>query len=163
MPLSLTLALRNLFHDRLRFIATLTAAENIQLALDIRGQNGRKAKTKSQKLLEKVGLARKGVSFPREMSGGEQQRIAIARAIVADPSVILADEPTAALDANNGRAVMNILSGLAKDKNSAVLVVSHDSRVMPFADRIIYIEDGVLRNESPASQRRRKGKCPRKH
>lgn len=142
---------------------TLTAAENIQLALDIRGQNRRRAMTKSQKLLEKVGLARKGASFPRELSGGEQQRVAIARAIVADPSVILADEPTAALDATNGRAVMNILSELAKNQNSAVLVVSHDSRVMPFADRIIYIEDGVLRNESPAAQMRRKGTRPRKN
>jgi putative ABC transport system ATP-binding protein len=139
---------------------TLTAAENIQLALDIRGQNGRRAAAKSQKLLERVGLLRKGVAFPRELSGGEQQRVAIARAIVADPSIILADEPTAALDANNGRAVMNILSGLAKDRNSAVLVVSHDSRVMSFADRIIYIEDGVLRDEEPAASRtkRRNGK-----
>jgi putative ABC transport system ATP-binding protein len=136
---------------------TLTATENIRLALDIRGQNGGRATAKSQRLLEKVGLARKGASFPREMSGGEQQRVAIARAIVADPSVILADEPTAALDTNNGRSVMEILSGLAKDKNRAVLVVSHDSRVIPFADRIIHIEDGVLKNESPASQKQRKG------
>jgi putative ABC transport system ATP-binding protein len=142
---------------------TLTAAENVQLALDIRGQNGRRATTKSQKLLEKVGLARQGASFPREMSGGEQQRVAIARAIVADPSVVLADEPTAALDTNSGRSIMDILSGLARDQNRAVLVVSHDSRVIPFADRIIYIEDGVLRNESRASQMRRKGTRSRKN
>jgi putative ABC transport system ATP-binding protein len=134
---------------------TLTAAENIQLALDIRGQNSSQAIKKSNKLLEKVGLSRKGASFPREMSGGEQQRVAIARAIVANPSVILADEPTAALDTDNGRAIMNILSELAKDQNSAVLAVSHDSRVIPFADKIIYIEDGILKNEDPAAQTQR--------
>jgi putative ABC transport system ATP-binding protein len=89
------------------------------------------------------------------MSGGEQQRVAIARAIVANPSVILADEPTAALDTDNGRAIMNILSELAKDQNSAVLAVSHDSRVIPFADKIIYIEDGILKNEDPAAQTQR--------
>jgi putative ABC transport system ATP-binding protein len=134
---------------------TLTAAENIQLALDIRGQNSSQAIKKSHKLLEKVGLSRKGASFPREMSGGEQQRVAIARAIVANPSVILADEPTAALDTDNGRAIMNILSELAKDQNSAVLAVSHDSRVIPFADKIIYIEDGILKNEDPAARTQR--------
>ncbi|HWK87939.1 ABC transporter ATP-binding protein [Pseudorhodoplanes sp.] len=142
---------------------TLTAAENIQLALDIRGQNGSEAANKSHKLLEKVGLSRKSKAFPREMSGGEQQRVAIARAIVANPSVILADEPTAALDTSNGRAVMNILSELAEDQNSAVLAVSHDSRVIPFADRIIYIEDGVLKHEDPAAQMERKGARQRKN
>jgi putative ABC transport system ATP-binding protein len=133
---------------------TLTAAENIQLALDIRGENGREAEARSRKLLEKVGLARRAEAFPRELSGGEQQRVAIARAIVANPSVILADEPTAALDANNGRAVMSILSELAKEHDSAVLVVSHDSRAVPFADRIIYIEDGTLMDEDPAERTR---------
>jgi putative ABC transport system ATP-binding protein len=142
---------------------TLTAAENIQLALDIRGKNGSKAAEKSHRLLEKVGLSRKSKAFPRQMSGGEQQRVAIARAIVADPSVILADEPTAALDTNNGRAVMNILSELARDRDSAVLVVSHDPRVIPFADRIIYIEDGILKNEDPAAQTERKGTRQRKN
>jgi len=142
---------------------TLTAAENVQLALDIRGQNSRLAAEKSQKLLEKVGLTRKGAAFPREMSGGEQQRVAIARAIVADPSIILADEPTAALDANNGRAIMDILSELARHRNSAVLVVSHDSRVMPFADRIIYIEDGVLKGDEPTARTQRTGTRQRRN
>ena len=138
---------------------TLTAAENIQLALDIRGENGREAEARSLKLLEKVGLGRKAKSFPRELSGGEQQRVAIARAIVSNPSVILADEPTAALDANNGRAVMSILSELAKEHDSAILVVSHDSRAVPFADEIIYIEDGALTDEEPsAAQSRRKSR-----
>lgn len=133
---------------------TLTAAENIQLALDIRGESGREAETRSLKLLEKVGLARRAAAFPRELSGGEQQRVAIARAVIANPSVILADEPTAALDANNGRSIMSILHELAKERDSAVLVVSHDSRAVPFADKIIYIEDGALTDEDPAAKAR---------
>ena len=79
-------------------------------------------------------MAHKVASFPRQLSGGEQQRIAIARAIVGNPPVILADEPTAALDGQNGREIMTILRGIAKEQTTAVLVVTHDSRVMPFAD-----------------------------
>jgi putative ABC transport system ATP-binding protein len=128
---------------------TLTAAENVQLALDVRGERGRKARAKSCELLAKMGLADRIKAFPRELSGGEQQRVAIARALVADPAVILADEPTAALDGGNGRAIMNILAGIASEQGSAVLVVTHDSRVLPFADRIIYIEDGQLKDDGP--------------
>ena len=78
------------------------------------------------------------------MSGGEQQRVAIARAIVGDPSVILADEPTAALDAQNGRAVMSVLAQIARDPARGVLVVTHDPRIVEFADRIVSIEDGHI-------------------
>ena len=81
------------------------------------------------------------------MSGGEQQRVAIARAIVANPSVILADEPTSALDSDNGRTIMRILAETAHERDRAVLVVTHDPRIIPFADRIIEIEDGLLLNE----------------
>jgi len=132
---------------------TLTAAENVQLALDVRGEHGLKARAKSRKLLARVGLQQKFAAFPRELSGGEQQRVAIARAIVANPSVILADEPTAALDGSNGRAIMTLLTEIAREQKSAVLVVTHDSRVMPFADRIIYIEDGSLTDEETGSAR----------
>jgi putative ABC transport system ATP-binding protein len=86
-------------------------------------------------------------SFPRQLSGGEQQRVAIARAIVAEPSVILADEPTAALDAANGQATMAILSTIAKERDRAVLVVTHDPRLFGFADRIVRIEDGALTHD----------------
>jgi putative ABC transport system ATP-binding protein len=99
---------------------------------------------KATEMLAIVGLANKAESYPRELSGGEQQRVAIARAIVGDPSVILADEPTAALDAQNGRAVMSVLAQIAKDPARGVLVVTHDPRIVAFADRIVSIEDGRI-------------------
>ncbi len=125
----------------------LTALENVRLALDVRGEHGRAVRAKSREVLARVGLAHKAEAFPRELSGGEQQRVAIARAIVAEPSAILADEPTGALDAANGRAVMSLLSTIAKDRGRAVLVVTHDSRLLAFADRTIYIEDGAITSQ----------------
>lgn len=127
--------------------STLTADENVRLALDVRDERGVEARAKARKVLAGVGLAHKMAAFPRQLSGGEQQRVAIARAIVAEPSVVLADEPTAALDAVNGKAVMGILSAIAKEQGRAVLVVSHDTRLSGFADRIVHIEDGMLTGE----------------
>lgn len=124
--------------------ATLTAAENVQMALDVRGERGRKARGKANEALARVGLADKVESYPCELSGGEQQRVAIARAIVSNPSAILADEPTAALDSANGQTILRILAAIAKDSGRSVLVVTHDPRLMPFASRIISIEDGRL-------------------
>jgi putative ABC transport system ATP-binding protein len=121
---------------------TLTAAENIQMALDIRGAHGDDARAKSRDALERVGLAHKIASYPHELSGGEQQRVAIARAIVSNPSAILADEPTAVLDTSNGQAIMRILAEIAKDPAHGVLVVTHDPRMTSLADRVIHIEDG---------------------
>ena len=123
---------------------TLTAAQNVQLALDIRGERGRTAAKSARKALELVGLEHKANKPPGALSGGEQQRVAIARSFVANPSVILADEPTSALDADNGRAIMRLLAQIAHDGDRAVLVVTHDPRILPFADRIIEIEDGLL-------------------
>jgi putative ABC transport system ATP-binding protein len=127
--------------------STLTVAENVLLALDVRGERGPKAMAKVEEILASVGLTSKMRSFPRQLSGGEQQRVAIARAVVAKPSAILADEPTAALDSANGRATMTILSAIAKERGSAVLVVTHDPRLFEFADRIVRIEDGLLTRE----------------
>jgi len=123
---------------------TLTAARNVQLALDIRGEHGRKAAKKSREALAMVGLEQKADSLPGGLSGGEQQRVAIARALVANPSVVLADEPTGALDGKNGRSIMRILADTAHERERAVLVVTHDPRVVPFADRIVEIEDGLI-------------------
>jgi putative ABC transport system ATP-binding protein len=134
---------------------TLSAADNVRLALDVRGETGRDAADKSRAALDRVGLSNKTRNYPRQLSGGEQQRVAIARAVVGDPSVILADEPTAALDTENGKSIMGILATIAKDPGRGVLVVTHDPRLVPFADRIIYIEDGlIIREESGGAQRR---------
>jgi putative ABC transport system ATP-binding protein len=126
---------------------TLNARQNVQLALDIRGQHGREAARKAREALALVGLEHKAKSRPENLSGGEQQRVAIARAFVANPSVILADEPTSALDSDNGRTIMRILADAAHERDRAVLVVTHDPRIIPFADRIVKIEDGLLVGE----------------
>ena len=134
---------------------TLTAADNVRLALDVREEGGRKAKIRAREALARVGLAQKTINYPRQLSGGEQQRVAIARAVVGEPSVILADEPTAALDSENGKAIMGILAEIAKDANRGVLVVTHDPRLVPYADRIVHIEDGnIVREETRGKARR---------
>jgi putative ABC transport system ATP-binding protein len=147
-------ALAKLRRDHIGFVfqsyhlfSTLTAAQNVQLALDIRGERGRRAAKKSREALQLVGLEHKIRALPRELSGGEQQRVAIARAIVANPSVVLADEPTGALDGSTGQMIMGILASIAHERENAVLVVTHDPRVLPFADRVLQIEDGRLVNK----------------
>jgi putative ABC transport system ATP-binding protein len=137
---------------------TLTAAQNVQLALDIRKERGRRARERSREALTMVGLEQKIDALPQELSGGEQQRVAIARAIVANPSIVLADEPTAALDTDNGRTIMRILASIAHDRQRAVLVVTHDPRIVPFADRIIHIEDGRLVDEPSGGPERERTK-----
>src|SRR5262249_60570692 len=97
--------------------------------------------------LVSVYLAHKAIPFPLQLSGGEQQRVAIARAIVGDTKAILADEPTGALDTKNGQAIMTLLAQIAKDESRGVLVVTHDPRIVPFADRIVHIEDGKIVSE----------------
>jgi len=139
---------------------TLTALDNVRLTLDVRGEYSRQAAAKAGDALAAVGLAHKLDSFPSELSGGEQQRVAIARAIVADAAAILADEPTAALDAENGQSIMSVLAEIAKNPQRGVLVVTHDPRTLPFASRIVSIEDGRIVGEEPGA-RRRKNKASR--
>jgi putative ABC transport system ATP-binding protein len=136
---------------------TLSATDNVRLALDVRNESGRKAKARAKEALARVGLSQKTANYPRQLSGGEQQRVAIARAVVGEPSVVLADEPTAALDSENGKAIMTILADIAKDPSRGVLVVTHDPRLVPYADRIVHIEDGNIvseetRNKTAASE-----------
>jgi putative ABC transport system ATP-binding protein len=133
---------------------TLSAADNVRLALDVRDESGKKAKARAKEALDRVGLSQKTANYPRQLSGGEQQRVAIARAVVGEPSVVLADEPTAALDSENGKAIMTILADIAKDPNRGVLVVTHDPRLVPYADRIVHIEDGNIVSEETRSQTR---------
>ena len=125
-------------------VPTLTAVENIMLALDLREQTGPDAYDNAADALEAVGLGHRINAFPSKMSGGEKQRVAIARALAGSPSVILADEPTAALDGTNGLAVMELLAKVAQDTKRAVLAVTHDHRTLQFADRIVRIDDGRI-------------------
>jgi putative ABC transport system ATP-binding protein len=155
-------ALAKLRRDHIGFIfqsyhlfPTLTAEENVRLALDVRDEPSRGAMKAAREVLARVGLDHKRKSRPLQLSGGEQQRVAVARAIVGLPKAILADEPTAALDTENGQAIMTLLADIAKDTSRAVLVVSHDPRILPFADRIIHIEDGrIVREESAGLARK---------
>jgi putative ABC transport system ATP-binding protein len=130
---------------------TLTTTDNVRLALDVRGENSAGAIAKSREALARVGLGHKINSFPSELSGGEQQRVAIARAIVGNASIILADEPTAALDSENGHAIMTLLAEIAADASRGVLVVTHDPRILPFANRVVRIEDGCIVGEEKGS------------
>ena len=138
---------------------TLTALDNVRIALDVRGENSHRAMQKSKEALARVGLALKMASYPQELSGGEQQRVAIARAIVGNAATILADEPTAALDSENGHAIMTVLAEIARDRGRGVLVVTHDPRIVPFADRIVRIEDGRIIGEERASDSKTAPEC----
>jgi putative ABC transport system ATP-binding protein len=134
---------------------TLTALENVRLALDVRRASKSDTAAKAELALKQVGLGARLGSFPGNLSGGEQQRVAVARALACAPAVILADEPTAALDSENGQAVMALLAEIAQDKSRAVLAVTHDPRTHAFADRIIRIEDGrIIGDERRALARR---------
>lgn len=131
-------------------VPTLSAVENVMLALDLRDQRGPDAYDQAAEALEAVGLGHRIKAMPSKMSGGEKQRVSIARALAGSPSVILADEPTAALDSKNGLAVMELLAKVAQDTRRAVLAVTHDHRTLQFADRIITIDDGrIASSERP--------------
>ena len=124
---------------------SLTACENIQLALATDpGVSRRESKKRALQLLDQVGLADHADKLPRQLSGGQKQRIAIARALVREPEIILADEPTAALDGHSGRAVVELLQHLARKIGCAVLLVTHDNRILDIADRILTLEDGRM-------------------
>jgi len=123
---------------------TLTAGENVELMLDLKKVSAAKAKKRAHELLDQIGLGEKYDEFPSDLSGGQKQRVAIARALAGDPGIILADEPTASLDSHTGRNVMEHMSKLAHERGRAVVIVTHDSRVLDFADRIVKIEDGTI-------------------
>lgn len=136
---------------------TLLAIENVMVALDLKGLTGPAAKETAVRALDQVGLADKAGTLPRDLSGGQKQRLAIARALALDPAIVLADEPTAALDSVNGRMVISLMRDLAKSQGRAVVIVSHDNRILEFADRIVTIEDGRItdRHEAGPDQARR--------
>jgi putative ABC transport system ATP-binding protein len=123
----------------------LTAIENVEAALNVKGCRGKQARKQAQSMLELVGLGDKAKQLPRDLSGGQKQRVAIARALTGHPQLIMADEPTAALDSHSGHLVMELLRGLAKEQGCTVLIVTHDPRILDLADGIAHIEDGYLK------------------
>ena len=127
----------------------LTAAENVEVVLNIKGIRGAKARHQAQSLLEQVGLALQANQKPADLSGGQKQRVAIARALAGHPQILMADEPTAALDSHSGHTVIELLRWLAKEERCTVLMVTHDPRIIDVADCVAYLEDGVLQKSQP--------------
>ncbi|GAX38435.1 DevA family ABC transporter ATP-binding protein [Nodularia sp. NIES-3585] len=133
-------------HNLLGF---LSATQNVQMAVELNNNmSANEAIAKSQAMLGAVGLQDKVTYFPESLSGGQKQRIAIARALVNSPPLVLADEPTAALDKQSGRDVVEIMQGLAKEQGTSILLVTHDNRILDIADRIVEMEDGLLTRDS---------------
>jgi putative ABC transport system ATP-binding protein len=128
-------------------IQTLTAAENAAIALIADGVPWEDATAKAGRMLDHLGLGGHKNKMPRQLSGGQQQRVAIARALSHNPDLVVCDEPTAALDAEAGQAVMALLDEAASDSRRGVLIVTHDDRIFSFADRIIRMEDGRIIGE----------------
>ena len=125
-------------------LGALSASENVTLAANLAGVTGNDARQRAATALERVGLGHRIDFRPDQLSGGEKQRVAVARALVNDPAVILADEPTANLDSANGRQVARLLHTLATDDQRAVIIVTHDNRLHDIADRVLWLEDGAL-------------------
>ena len=126
---------------------SLTAFENVRLGLEVQGVHAlRQARQRVPEILADVGLAEKCDAFPAKLSGGQKQRVAIARALVAKPDLVLADEPTSALDKATGRQIVDLMQALAKSQGSAILMVTHDNRILDIADRILEMEDGRIVN-----------------
>ncbi len=129
-------------------IAPFSALDNVAFPLRLMGVSGAEARREAMRQLEKLGLADRRDNRPRELSGGQKQRVAIARALVTQPRILLCDEPTASLDHDAIKQVMDELRGLSRE-GKAVVVVTHDPRLRDFADRIVRIEDGKIKNGEP--------------
>lgn len=128
-------------------IASLSACDNVALPLRMRGLGARSARREAEALLARVGLADRAGALPSELSGGQRQRVAVARALAGDPPLILADEPTASLDAETGRSVSEILRTLCAERGATCIVVTHDERIFHLADRLVHIEDGRIADD----------------
>lgn len=128
---------------------SLTALQNVRMGLELHQEISPKAmQQRSAQVLEMVGLGNQLDYYPENLSGGQKQRVAIARALVSHPKIVLADEPTAALDSKSGRDVVNLMQELAKEQSCTILLVTHDNRILDIADRIVHMEDGRLANNS---------------
>lgn len=133
--------------QKANLIPFLTALENVSIAMEINDVPPRKARDRANELLNQLGVGQRANNLPDALSGGEQQRVAVARALANHPSLILADEPTAALDKERGRQVMELFAQIAHEQNAGVIVVTHDHRTLDVFDRTLDVEDGVLRSK----------------
>jgi putative ABC transport system ATP-binding protein len=124
----------------------LTVRENVMMPLELSETPYPTASAMAEKILTAVGLAHRIDYYPEDLSGGQKQRVAIARALVSNPKIVLADEPTAALDKKSGRDVVELMQQLAKEQGCTILLVTHDNRILDIADRIVELEDGKLLN-----------------
>lgn len=129
-------------------IPTLTVIENLLLPLELTGRTGRSARAAAQALLEKVGLADRGKTYPDRLSGGEQQRVAVARAVVHDPVLLLADEPTGSLDAETGTRVLELLLELTRNEKRTMVIVTHSDAVARVTDRVLVLQGGRFEDEA---------------
>ncbi|MBX9724419.1 MAG: ATP-binding cassette domain-containing protein [Candidatus Obscuribacterales bacterium] len=126
---------------------SLTALENVRMGLEVQGTHSFEyMNQRAREILALVGLDEWREHYPQQLSGGQKQRVAVARALVANPPLILADEPTAALDSKSGRDVVNLLQQLARENGTAILMVTHDNRILDIADRVVSMEDGRIRD-----------------
>ena len=130
-------------------MAFLTAKENVKMSLELYSKYAQEdLDSLAISMLKSVGLGDRIDYYPENLSGGQKQRVAIARALVSHPAIVLADEPTAALDSKSGRDVVNLMQKLAREQGSTILLVTHDNRILDIADRIVHLEDGKLVNNS---------------
>jgi putative ABC transport system ATP-binding protein len=132
---------------------TLSAEENVEVALELKGIRGARARREARDLLAQVRLADKCSVYPADLSGGQKQRVALARALAGNPEILLADEPTAALDSHTGRVVLELLCEMAHQQNRAVVIVTHDNRIVDLGDRLVRLEDGRVTSVERLSDR----------
>lgn len=138
--------------QQFNLLPTLSAAENAAIPLLIRKTPFDLAVKKAAELLDRVGMGHRAHALPAELSGGEQQRTAIARSLISEPRLLLCDEPTAALDGETGQTVMGILRSTCVARDRVVIVVTHDARVFPFGDRISHMVDGLIVSTDPVKR-----------
>lgn len=138
--------------QRFHLIRGLNAVDNVGIPLVLQGVSWPEARRQALTMLESVGMAEHAQAHPARLSGGQCQRIALARAVVGQPDLVLADEPTAALDAENGRDVMELLRRLTVQEGKAAVVVTHDPRIFRYADRIVRLDDGRIVAEEHATE-----------
>lgn len=127
-----------------RLLDSLTVLENVEILLNLSGIKRPRSRERAESALEEMKMSHRALFFPRNLSGGEKQRIAIARAIINDPDIILADEPTGSLDSTAGQAAVRLLCDAARERGKTVVIVSHDDRIRHFADCVIFMEDGRI-------------------